>query len=65
MGPGGRATSRWAIFCKFLEKNGLEKKGKFLENWKKKGKFLEKITILMPFGSHFARLKSHLKEQNF
>ena len=27
--------------------------------------FWKKIAILMPFGSHFARFQSHLKEQNF
>ena len=27
--------------------------------------FLKKMAILMPFGSHFARFQSHLKEQNF
>ena len=41
--PRAEAPSRWAIFCKFLEK----------------------IAILMPFGSHFARFQSHLKEQSF
>ena len=25
----------------------------------------EKMAILMPFGSHFVRFQSHLKEQNF
>ena len=28
-------------------------------------KFLEKMAILMPFGSHFSRFQSHLKEQHF
>ena len=27
--------------------------------------FWEKMAILMPFGSHFARFHSYLKEQNF
>ena len=27
--------------------------------------FLEKVAIVMPFGSHFARFQSHLKELNF
>ena len=27
--------------------------------------FWKKMAILMPFGSHFARFQSHLKEQNF
>ena len=27
--------------------------------------FWKKMPILMPFGSHFARFQSHLKEQNF
>ena len=27
--------------------------------------FLKKMAVLMPFGSHFARFQSHLKEQNF
>ena len=33
--------------------------GQFFES------FLKKIAILMPFGSHFERFQSHLKQQNF
>ena len=53
---GGGATS-----CRRLWESGNEAPS----SWAIFCKFLEKMAILMPFGSHFARFQNHLKEQNF
>ena len=55
-GPGGETTSRRKL-------GGLGAKHQasvrfFVSSWKK-------MPILLPFGSHFARFQSHLKDQIF
>ena len=55
-GPGGGATSRRRLW---------ESGGEVPSRWAIFCKFLGKMAIVMPFGLHFARFQSHLKEQNF
>ena len=42
-----------------------ESGGEAPSRWAILCKVFKKMAILMPFGSHFARFQSNLKEQNF